>query len=677
MVDQDIESNSGIKQLGFSNEILVVLLLAITLLAFFPSIQNGFTNWDDTTLLVNNPIVKDLSADGIRNIFNSHLTFHYKPLVFLSWSIEYHLFGMNPMVYHIDNLILHMLNVLLVFLMFLILTKNKSIAFFVALLFGLHPMHVESVAWIVQRKDVLYSFFYLSSIISFLLYDGKKSKLPLLILSILFFVMSLLSKMMAVSLPFVLLIIDYYRNGNLNIKAHLAKIPYFLILILPVFLLGGLDRIVDQFSNPTEVTGIPFTTLETLLITNYEIIQYIFKILIPYKLSTIYPYPNEVFDGIAASFYIFPALLLGLLGITFYSLKKSRVIFFSIAFFVLAIFPTLQVFLPMRDAIISDRYTYLPSLGLLFLIVHASYWLMKKYGSKFSKLVHIPLILLSAIFMYQTFERCKIWKDSISLWSDVIAKYDNVFIALGSRGQAYLANGNYRLALVDLNKAVKLRPSAAKTYTNRGLVQYHLNRPEKAGQDYDHALEINENDYMAINNKGILAHDRKEYIKALQLFDRAIDIKGNYIDAYYNRGVTYKTLENNESAMIDFDMVIAMDAQYYKAYYGRADIWRERGEYEQALFEYSIAINIYPDYTEAYNDRGYTKFANGDPQGAILDFNIAIKLDPRYAQAYNNRAVAHFQLENINEALRDAQAAFSLGYDIDPKFISHLQNMLK
>ena len=212
--------------------ILSILLLSLIIIVVFtPCLKNGFTNWDDDILVKNNPGIKILSGGNIVKIFTSFHFAHYHPLVLLSYSLEYGLFGLNPGVYHATNVLLHIINALLVFWLFYLLSSRVSVSLVTALFFAVHPLRVESVAWIAERKDVLYALFFLGGLIAHFYYTKRNSK-KYYFLCLFLFLLSLLSKAMAVSFPFVLLVIDYGAGRKITGRTLLEKAPFFALAVI-------------------------------------------------------------------------------------------------------------------------------------------------------------------------------------------------------------------------------------------------------------------------------------------------------------------------------------------------------------------------------------------------------------------------------------------------------------
>ncbi|MCX6268418.1 MAG: hypothetical protein NTW16_13835 [Bacteroidetes bacterium] len=354
----------------YARWILIAVILTVTLMAFYPSLQNGLLKtWDDQAYVTRNELVKSISPGNIVKIFKEDkgLYANYHPLTTLSLAINYHISKEDPFGYHFTNLLLHLLNTLLVFIFIYLLTKkNLLIAGVSSLLFGLSPVHVESVAWISERKDVLYAFFFLASLISYQ-HFFKKQDWKFYILSILLFLCSLLSKAMAASLPLVLILIDYLEKRRWSWKFLTDKIPFFLLAILL-----GIYAITIQ-AEGNAMGAVTFPLGMRIFHACYGFSAYILKILIPTGLSAFYPYPYPLINSAwvtndtPAIFYLTFILTVAIFCFSIYCIISNRknleIPGFGLLFYAVTIALVLQ-FLPVGRAIMADRYAYIPSIGI-------------------------------------------------------------------------------------------------------------------------------------------------------------------------------------------------------------------------------------------------------------------------------------------------------------------------
>ncbi|MCD4679414.1 MAG: hypothetical protein K8S00_03405, partial [Bacteroidales bacterium] len=343
--------------------IVMAIALLATFISFFPSLNNAIDIWDDQFYVITNDLIKDLSWDGIKNIFAfTPVVGNYHPLTVLSYTFEYALFEFNPVAYHLDNLILHLFNTLLVFIFIYKLSSRLWVAFIASILFGIHPLHVESVTWVSERKDVLYAFFFILGLISWMNFkkDGNR-KYYFFAMGL--FVLSCLSKGMAVTFSIVIILIDYLLAKKVTYKILIDKIPF---LVISVFF--GLIAIKVQ--GDSAAIGFTendvYTASDKFFFANYSLFFYIKKMLLPFELSGLYPYPIKSGGPLPFIFYFsFPANLI-LVFLIFYSLKRTKKVMFGSLFFIVSIFPVLQI-LSVGSAIAADRYFYIASIGLFYL----------------------------------------------------------------------------------------------------------------------------------------------------------------------------------------------------------------------------------------------------------------------------------------------------------------------
>lgn len=604
----------------------LIAILFITYFSFLPSIKSGFINWDDNEYVTMNPVIRSLSFDNIKKISSSFYVGCYLPVTMLSYSFEYRYFKLDPHIYHSVNLILHLINCLLVYWLFILLSRNTLIAFAVALLFGIHPLHVESVAWISERKDLLYSLFFLLSLIFYIYYRHSDQKKTIILkyyfLSILAFFLSLLSKPMAVSLPIILILIDFLFYTPLKVKVFAEKIPFFFLSLT-----FGIIAVLGQQAAGATSSKSTFRLVENLLIACHGIILYFYKLIIPINLSAIYPYPKSIMSSCIFSPYI---LLIILSGVIF-SLKYTRKILFGFLFFIVTILPVLKL-VPIGYAMIADRYTYIPYLGIFYIIAVFGCWLYKR-NNLLKHILIISFITVSILFGYMTWQRCYVWKDAISLWSDIIEKCENVPpVAYNNRGETYRTMRHPGKAIDDFTKAIAIDTNYSSAYLNRGTIYHELGNSDKAIKDYHKALKADPNLRQAYNNLGNL---------------------------YLNMGYLNLAISNYNSAL-------TIMPNFSEPYNGRALAYARSGFPDKAISDYSSSITFNPYHDKAYSNRGLIYQSLGNHKNAVSDFTMAIKNNPYFAEAYHHLAVSLFQLGKYDDAINNMNKAKKLGLPLDP-----------
>ena len=693
--------------------------LILTVIVYLPSLSNGLVNWDDNGY-VNNPYVNDLSLAGIVKLFSVYFLGNYHPLTLLSLGIDRLIGGDNPFMFHSTNLVLHLLNTYLVFLLVKRLTQNNLLAVFTFILFGVHTLHVESVAWIAERKDVLYSFFFLLSLTVYTTYTSGRKRMYYW-LSLLFFLLSLLAKGQAVVLVVILPFIDYVKDRKWFSKEVLSeKLPFFILTLIFSWLAFRAQAAVSTLN--FEYFSLP----ERIAFASFGAAQYFIKSIFPFSLSAFYPYPSRLSNEGIPVFYWFYIITVPVFLICFYYLfRRSKIYAIGLGLLILSILPLLQL-IPVGVAMMADRYFYIPSIGLLLC---ASVGLMEIKNTRIMYAIFIVIVL---IFSSQTFLRCMVWKDSLTLWDDVLKKYNYSSVAYSNRGFTYSTLGQTDKAIDDYTKAIEYYPKYSDGYYNRGIIYANLGDWDKAIDDYSKAIEFNPefsdgyynrgiayatigqfdkatDDYSkaiiynpnysyAYNNRGVTYAKTGQWDKAIADYTQAIAIEPNFVRAYSNRGIAYgevkqwdkaiaddsRTIEidpgysipydnrgvvyaslgQEEKALSDFAMAIETDPQHTNAFYDRGNLYAKLGQWDKAITDYNNAIRINPNRIKTYYNRGVAHATLGQYENAIVDYTLAIEINANYADAYYNRGIAHDKLGQREKASAD----YSRARQIDPNY---------
>ena len=465
-ISKIIKFNSIFLQRRYQLILSVSFIIAITFISFLSSLDNGFTNWDDQEYVTNNYLIRELSWDNLKIIFTSFdKKLFSQPLVLLTFSLEYYLFQLNPFIYHLDNLLLHVINSLLVFYFIALLSKNHISALFAGIFFGIHPLHVESVAWISERKDVLSTFFFLQAAIFYLLCK-EKNKRVYYCLSLAVFILSLLSKAMTVTLPVVLCLCDYLAKRTFDRKTILEKIPFFTVSGIFVIINLSIHKSADAIDSLRLLSPI-----DNLLIACRSVILYLTKALLPINLSAYYPYPKAI--GILMPEFFFSFILFLILAVAvYYSRRYTRKVIFGTLFFLVTLLPVLKL-IPFGGggAAMADRYMYIPSIGLFYMAgvaVNSIYngKAGNRQGQKRILTLFIILIIMS--FSTITYQRCKVWRDDNALWSDVVGKYPDSILAHYNLGRYYQQKGFLIDSISSYREAIRLNPSFINARNNLG-----------------------------------------------------------------------------------------------------------------------------------------------------------------------------------------------------------------
>jgi tetratricopeptide (TPR) repeat protein len=606
--------------------ILAAGILLATFFIFLPVTRFDFVDWDDDSNITLNENIRELNGTTVRNLFSSTVTGGYTPLTSLSFALEYKAFGLKPGLFHLDNLLLHLLVTLLVLFFMRRLGASPFVSFAVMILFAMHPMRVESVAWVTERKDVLFSLFFLASLLFYMVFYRKRR--PVYYgLALAAFSLSLLSKIQAVSLPLVLLLIDYFYEGNFRFRQLWNKIPFFILSLAT-----GLAGILILQHQGTLETGKVLPFVQRIFIGTWTLCIYLVKSVIPYRLSAIYPNPDHI------SFLMF-ASALAIIGIVWaivrYGRKYREIIFGSLFFLVNVIF-VLQI-VGAGQAYLADRFTYIPYIGIFFMIA----WGIDRLASGRLK---IPVLILAgtwvAVLGAATAIRVPVWKNTETLFTDVVRKY----------------------------------PQSAMAYNNLGIYYSNLGKDSRAIEAYTHAVKIHPDSYVSLNNRGEVYFKTGQEAKALDDMDAAIRLNPNYVKALVNRGAVLGSRGDYHQALNDLDKAIGLEPDNLSAWLNKVLVGYSSKNFEQAGLDATSYLKLDPENADMYNLRGLCYQELNRNQEALNDYNRAIQMNPRAAAYYQNRSALWFKTGNRQQALQDLLKARDLGGKINPDYLRILQS---
>ena len=587
------------------------------LIAFYPAVGNSFTNWDDPAYILSNKYISSLSFENIKNIFKIFYDGNYHPLAILSTAVEYHFAGFKPEVYHTTNVIIHLLNTFLVFRFVYLLSKKNEIAFITSLLFGIHPMHVESVAWIAERKDVLYTFFFFASLVCYVTYLKNSFHKKYYLFSILLFILSLLSKGQAVMLSVVIVLTDFLQERKLSDKkVILEKIPFFLLSAI-----FGIVAIFAQRSLGA-VNEIHLTVFKSFFFGWYGLLIYIVKAFIPIHLSAFYSYPFNPDGSVPLYIYLSPALFLALIFFFWKKLKHNRVAIFGTVFFLAVIFPVLQ-FLPIGKVMLAERYTYIPYVGIFFMIGHLFLYIKNeeaKWTSNYKKYLNYIAGAYCIFLFSTTWQRCKVWHDSMSLWNDVLVKDDKCKMAYKNRSTEYCHNQQFENALTDCNKRIQLDTNIADAYNSRGFVYNSLQQYDRGLADLNKAYSLDSRNPEIFLNRGVSYYHTERYNEAAEDFRHAIALDSNNINIYNNLGLVYTDhLNLFEDAVIIFKRALKIDSLNLDINTNFGVALYKKGNYIEAMARLSKSLELSPENAKIYYVRSLANdFGEALNSGACL-----------------------------------------------------------
>lgn len=563
-----------------------VLFAACALLTYGGSLRNGFVSLDDPYLILENPAITRMSPQTVRHVFTSYDPELYVPLTFVSYQIDYLIGGLDPLVYHAQNLLWHTANALLIALILWMLFGNGPVAIILGLLWLLHPLNVEAVAWAAARKDVLSGFFFLSSIVAYLRYRGRDSGKAYWV-SVALFVAGLLAKVSIIGLPVVLLLLDWREGRPFTRDTVREKIPFLLAAVFfgVIALFGKTNALV-------------VTTLGQKVLMAFASFWFaILSIVAPVHLTPVYPYAGAI--ALSARPFAMALLATVALGILLVvSLRRTREVAVGLGMFLLLLAPSFINFAKGNEIYLgSDRYTYLPMIGLLVIVAWICTMAIRK-EPYLKPILGIASLIVVIAFGLLSRTQAETWKNSETLYSHAVEVRPDALLAKNNLGMEYLRQGKLDDALGQFNAVLAVREWPA-TLVNRGLVSVRRGDTVAAVRDFTRAMEIEERIYEAPYELGNVAYREGRMSDAIAWYKKSLEVNPEYRNTLNNLGAAYLQIEELDKAADAFRRIIALYPLFAPAYYNLAVIAEESGRISEAAEMYGMALSLNPDDRDA------------------------------------------------------------------------------
>ena len=608
--------------------LLALVLVIATFVAYFPALRGGFI-WDDDDHVTNNPVLRSLG--GLESIwFKPGATVQYYPLVYTSFWAEYHLWKLQPLGYHLVNILLHALNAIL--LWYVLRRLGVPGSWWAAAIFALHPVGVESVAWITERKNVLSGLFYLLAALAYLRFRPLTDReavracdwryYPLVLV---LFLCALLSKTVTCSLPAVLLLLVWWKNGRVERRDVLALSPLFVLGVASGLMTAWMEKRAGASGAEWALSFV-----QRCLVAGRALWFYTGKLFWPHNLTFIYP--RWEIDAGAPWQYLFPvAALTALIALWRLRARIGRGPLVAVVFFAGTLVPALGFFdvFPFRYSFVADHFQYLASVGLVALAAGAGTALCNRatpWGKHFgAAAATVMLIVLGSL----TWKQAHIYRDAQTVWQDTIAKNPQCWMAHLHIGNHLLELGEVQEAISHDQEAVRIKPDSAMAHNNLGTALMGQGRLQEAIGHYEQALRIKPDFAGAHNNEGNALAQLGRIQEAIGHYEQALQIEPDYAEAQYDLGNALAQLGRLQEAM---------------------------GHYEQAL-------RIKPDYADAHNNLGNALSVLGRPQDAIGHYEQALRIKPDNAEAHYDVGIALEQTGKLREAIGHYQQALRIKPD--------------
>jgi tetratricopeptide (TPR) repeat protein len=652
-----------------------VFLAAVIWVVFGQTLGYKFVNFDDNAYVYENPeVAPGLTLKGIVRAFTHIHASNWHPLTWISHMLDCQLYGLNPGGHHLTNILLHAATAILLFLVLRRMTGALWRSAFVAAVFAIHPLRVESVAWVAERKDVLSGVFFMLTIGAYVCYveeskvRGPKSKV-LYSLTLVAFALGLMCKPMLVTLPVVLLLLDYWplgrvAGGEWRVTGEKGGKPStlnpqlstLLLEKLPLFGLATASCVITIFAQTEAVRSFEQISLSGRVgnaLISY--VAYLGQMFWPSDLAVLYPFrAGDVgVSRVGLSLVVLAGISTGV-----FFLRRRPYFLTGWLWYLIMLVPVigiLQVGLQAR----ADRYTYLPQIGLYLLLTWAAADLCAGWRQRRVVLGGCATIILTALIFCARVQT-SYWQNSESLWTHTLACTSDNDIAYNGLGIALLEKGNVDDAIIHFQKALQLNPDAAKVQNNLGNAFLRKGNVDEAISHYQKVLQIRP-DYAEIHyNLGNALLRKGSVDDAIVHFQKALQIKPDYTDARFNLGSVLLRRGRVDEAIVQFQKALQIRPDYAEVHYNLGNALFQRGSVDEAISQYQRALQIKPDYAEAHYNLGNAFFQQGHVDEAIAHYQKALEIKPDHAEAHYNLGNALLKEGSVDEAIVHYQKALEI-----------------
>jgi len=635
------------------------VLLAVTILAYWPALRGGLI-WDDAAH-VTRPDLRSFAGLG-RIWFDLGATQQYYPLLHSAFWFEHRLWGGAVIGYHLVNVLLHCLAAILV--VYVVRRLGLEGAWLAGFIFALHPVCVNSVAWISEQKSTLSAVFYLAAALAYLTFDSTRRRFHFA-LAFALFLLAMLTKTVTATLPAALLVIFWWRRGRLDFKRDVLPLAPWLAVGAAA---GLFTAWVERRFIGAEGPDFALSFLDRCLLAGRVFWFYFAKLIFPANLAFIYPHWN--IDASVWWQYVFPLAMIGLAAGLYWEARRRRWPLAAFLFFVGTLFPVLGFLnvYPFLYSYVADHFQYLASLAIIIPASCGLAWISRRVSDRVRPLAAAPAILVPVLLATLTWSQAAIYRDSETVYRDTLRRNPSSWMAQNNLGAELLDTpGHAAEAITHLDAALQLKPDSAEAHNNRGKALEQLpGRLPDAIADYQAALRIRARFPEAENNLGRALSQAGKPEDAASHLESALRLRPNYADAHANLGVALLTIPQRQAdAAAQFEEAIAINPDLQQAHNGLGSVLSEQpGRTDDAILEFQKALRIQPDYAEAHLNLGqaWSQFPDRLPD-AIHEFEEALRIRPDYAEAHNGLGVALAKMRRTSDALAQYEAALKLQPD--------------
>lgn len=568
------------------------------LILYAQSTHFGFVSLDDPLLISQNPLVTNgPTIPAIRGAFTTYDPELYIPLTILSYQLDFLRGGLEPGTYHTTNVLLHVLNILLVFAITFRLTGQKMIGFMCALLLAIHPLNVETVAWAAARKDLLSGFFALASIITYLI-AVERENWKWFAASALLFAFGLLSKVTIILLPLFLFTLEW-MNGS-SWKTMIRRTGPSLILSL----IFGIIAILGKTTNL-----ISLSVIDYILLACKSTIFYFTKLIFPFGFSVLYPQTTPI-SITSAEFFVPVLIVIILTGFIIVMRRRLPMVWIASSLFFFFLAPAFLTVVKNGDIYVaSDRYAYIASIGFFLMLGYAAHRLMslylfpervKMYG------VHGLIAAIACFLAFRSHEQLQVWRTNSSLFHHVLSLQPENVLALNNLGSELSDLGKKDEALTYFERAKKADPKNPLPVVNMGAIALSKGNQAEAEKMYREAISVIDtsrtvrpDDLLAYSLLGQLLDDQGKGEEAIKIYEEAAERGTAFPEPQFNLGLLYHKYNQKDEAIAQYQKAVALNHRHVRAHYNLAELLAEKGELAEALEHIEAVLSVDPDYQDA------------------------------------------------------------------------------
>jgi tetratricopeptide (TPR) repeat protein len=637
--------------------VLALVVAVVTFAAYFPALRGGFI-WDDDDHVTGNPAMT--APHGLRMIWSSLAVSRYYPLTLTNLWIQRRCWGLNPMPYHLVTIALHAINGILVFLV--LRRLRVPAAWLAAMLWVLHPVNVESVAWITETKNTQSGAFFFLALLCFLRFEDDKER-RWYALALMCGLAAMLSKPSTVVLPLVLLLCVWWQRNRWR-WLDLVRIAPFFGLALGTSALTIIEQRGHIVRDGT--TDWNLGVAQRLIVASKAVWFYAAKVFWPVKLMFVYPRWDVQTDSFTSWLPLATLVAAGLVLWVWRRQDRVRAMLLGIAFFVIALLPVLgfvDVYY-FRYSYVADHFQYLACIGLIPLAVGAGRIICERAGPWGRNLGTLAAVIVLLILGVCTWGQARTYQDSETLWRDTLAKNPTAWMAHNNLGVVLQQSGREAEAIERYEQSLQINPKNAEAHNNLGNVLLQEGKVSDAIGQYEQALRIKPNYAEAHYNLGIVLEHTGNVREAVDHFEQALQSKPDYAGVHYDLGLALAQLGRMPEARAHWEEALRLNPDYAEAHYNLGLALAQLGRVQEAIEHYEQALRLKPDYAGAHYDLGLALAQLGRMPEAVGHWEEALRLNPDYAEPHYALGIA---LEQAGRP-RDAIGHYEQALRIKPDF---------